>query len=370
MPADDFVVTPWHVEGNIDYDRLTRQFGTQKISQELLGRIREAAGEDHFMLRRGVFFSHRDLGRILDEYRRGNGFFLYTGRGPSGHTHIGHLVPWVFAKWLQDRFGASMYFQLTDDEKFFSKQGLSLGETRDLAYENALDFIALGFRPEKTRIIINTRDIRTLYPIAAEVAKRINFSNTKATFGFTGQTNIGMIFYTALQSAPCFMEDRPVLIPLGVDQDPHFRLTRDAAPRMGRPKPALIHNIMIPSLQGPGGKMSASDENGTIYTTDAPDTVRKKINRYAFSGGRPDVGEHRRLGGDPDVDVSYQYLRIFFEPDDSRLRAIHDDYKSGRMLTGELKAILIDRINEFLASHQERREAARDRLGEFLLQDK
>ena len=33
-----------------------------------------------------------------------------------------------------------------------------------------------------------------------------------------------MIFYTSLQSAPCFIEDKPVLIPLGVDQDPHFRL--------------------------------------------------------------------------------------------------------------------------------------------------
>ena len=58
-----------------------------------------------------------------------------------------------------------------------------------------------------------------------------------------------MIFYTSLQSAPCFIEDKPVLIPLGVDQDPHFRLTRDIAPKIGKPKPALIHNIMIPRLR-------------------------------------------------------------------------------------------------------------------------
>jgi len=370
MSAGDFVVTPWRVEGDIDYDKLIKRFGTEKISQALLDKIRDMAGEDHFMLRRGVFFSHRELGRVLDEYRRGNRFFLYTGRGPSGHTHIGHLVPWVFAKWLQDRFGVNMYFQLTDDEKFFSKQNLTLKETKDFAYENALDFIALGFKPERTKIIINTRDIQTLYPIASEVAKRINFSNTKATFGFAGETNIGMIFYTSLQSAPCFIEDGPVLIPLGVDQDPHFRLTRDVAPKIGRPKPALVHNIMIPSLHGPEGKMSASEENGTVYTTDAPDVVRRKINRYAFSGGQPDVDQHRRLGGNPDIDVSYQYLRIFFEPDDSRLRAIHDDYRSGKMLTGELKAILIDKMNGFLEAHREKREVARDRLEEFLLESR
>ncbi len=369
MSKDNFIVTPWHVEGKIDYDKLIKRFGTEKISNELLQRIEKIAGESHFMLRRGIFFSHRDLKRILDDYEKGNDFFLYTGRGPSGHTHIGHLVPWVFAKWLQDKFKTKMYFQLTDDEKFFSKPNLTLDETKKYAYENALDFIALGFKPENTKIIIDTENIQTLYPIAARVAKKINFSNTKAIFGFSNDTNIGMIFYTSLQSAPCFIENKPVLIPLGVDQDPHFRITRDVAPKIGKPKPALIHNIMIPALQGPGGKMSASEENTTIYTTDDADTVKKKINKYAFSGGQPDVEEHRKKGGNPDIDVSYQYLRIFFEPDDKKLKQIYDDYKSGKMLTGELKLILIEKINEFLKNHQEKREKARDQVKKFLFEN-
>ena len=178
-----------------------------------------------------------------------------------------------------------------------------------------------------------------------------------------------MIFYTSLQSAPCFIEDMPVLIPFGVDQDPHFRITRDIAPKINKPKPALIHNIMIPALGGPKGKMSASNENETIYTTDSPEAVKKKINKYAFSGGQPNVEEHRKKGGNPDIDVSYQYLRIFFEQDDKKLEQIHDDYKSGKMLTGELKQILIEKINKFLASHQEKREKARDQLDKFLLKD-
>ena len=369
MSVDDFVVTPWHVEGDIDYDKLIKQFGTEKISSELLKKITKITGEDHFMLRRGVFFSHRDLGNLLNQYEKGKKFFLYTGRGPSGHTHIGHLVPWVFAKWIQEKFDAKMYFQLTDDEKFFSKQNMSLEKTKEFAFENALDFIALGFKPENTKIIINTENIKTLYPIAAEVAKKINFSNTKAVFGFSNETNIGMIFYTSLQSAPCFIEDKPVLIPLGVDQDPHFRLTRDVAPKIGKQKPALIHNIMIPALQGPGGKMSASDDNGTIYTTDSPEIVKKKINKFAFSGGQPDIEEHRKKGGNPDIDVSFQYLRIFFEPDDNKLKQIYDDYKSGKMLTGELKSILIEKINGFLKIHQEKREKAKNQLSKFLLEN-
>ena len=202
--------------------------------------------------------------------------------------------------------------------------------------------------------------------ILSQGAKKINISNTKAAFGLSNDTNIGMIFYTSLQSAPCFIENRPVLIPLGVDQDPHFRITRDVAPKIGKLKPALIHNIMIPSLQGAGGKMSASDESTTIYTTDSPGTVKKKIRKYAFSGGQPDVEEHRRKGGNPDIDVSFQYLRMFFEPNDDKLEEIYKKYKSGEMLTSELKKITIEKINKFLAKHQKKLKSEEKKIEEFL----
>jgi tryptophanyl-tRNA synthetase len=127
---------------------------------------------------------------------------------------------------------------------------------------------------------------------------------------------------------------------------------------------------MIPALEGPGGKMSASSENGTVYTTDTPNVVKKKINKYAFSGGQPDIEQHRKIGGNPDIDVSYQYLRIFFEPDDNKLKSIYEDYKSGKMLTGELKAILIEKINAFLEVHQEKREKAKEQINEFLYENK
>jgi hypothetical protein len=45
----------------------------------------------HRFLRRGVFFSHRDLNLLLDMYERGEKFYLYTGRGPSRYIFI-HIV--------------------------------------------------------------------------------------------------------------------------------------------------------------------------------------------------------------------------------------------------------------------------------------
>jgi len=312
---------------------------------------------------------------LLREHDEGKPWALYTGRGPSGKTHLGHMLPWFFTKYLQDAFGVKLYFQITDDEKFLCKDSLSAKETHSLAYDNALDLIALGFDPKKTHIIVDTDYAKTLYRIAVQVAKRVTTSSAKAVFGFTNETNIGMVFWPAMQAAPCFLpsvlEGKPVrtLIPAAIDQDPYWRIARDVAPKLGYPKTAAIHSIFLPSLMGPGKMSTSIGEHATIFTTDTPKEVEQKIMKYAFSGGRSSIKEHREKGGDPDVDVSYQWLRILFEPDDSKLRKIHEDYKSGKMLTGELKQILIEKVNSFLAKHREAREKAKNRLDEFMLKD-
>jgi tryptophanyl-tRNA synthetase len=126
--------------------------------------------------------------------------------------------------------------------------------------------------------------------------------------------------------------------------------------------------MFLPPLGGVEGKMSASSASEqAIFTTDTPEMVKKKINKYAFSGGQTSVEEHRKKGGNPDVDVSFQYLRMLFEPDDRKLSQIYEDYKSGKLLTGELKAILIEKVNAFLKHHQAERVKAKSRVEKYFL---
>jgi len=80
--------------------------------------------------------------------------------------------------------------------------------------------------------------------------------------------------------------------------------------------------------------------------------------KYAFSGGQPTLEEHRKKGGNPDIDVAFQWLYILFEPDDKIIEKIREKYKSGKMLSGELKQILIDKINEFLKEHNKKKDKA------------
>jgi len=115
------------------------------------------------------------------------------------------MLPWFFTKWLQEKFRATLYFQITDDEKFLFKDFDNLEEATKVGYENILDIIAMGFDPKLTKIFLDTEYIRHLYPIAVEVAKRITFSTTQAVFGFENSNNIGEIFYTSIQAAPAFL---------------------------------------------------------------------------------------------------------------------------------------------------------------------
>jgi len=349
-------VTPWEVEGRIDYDKLIKEFGTKKIDDALRQRLERLAGESHVMLRRGFIFSHRDLDLVLDDYEKGEGFFLYTGRGPSGPMHIGHLLPLIFTKWLQDRFGVNLYIEITDDEKFLFKRELSWEDVSRYSVENALDIAAVGFDPNRTFIFRDSEYVGHCYPLLMKIAKKVTFSTAKAVFGFTNEANIGQIFYPAYQVVPTFFEKKRCLIPNAIDQDPYWRIQRDIAEGLGFKKTAAIHSKFIPPLQGTEGKMSSSIADTAIWLSDDEKTVSKKIMKYAFSGGQPTVEEHRRKGGNPDIDVPFQWLKLLFEPDDSKLKSIEDDYRSGRLLTGELKQLLIEKLNRFLTEHRERKE--------------
>ena len=316
MTGAAFTVTPWEVKGEIDYDKIIKEFGVQKIDDALLKRLSKLAPL-HLFLRRHLFFAHRDLDAVLNAHDKGHKVVLYTGRGPSGHTHLGHLVPWIFTRWLQKAFKAKLYFQMTDDEKFLVKD-LTLKQTNSYAKENALDLIALGFEPHDTKIIYDTEHIRELYPLALQIAKRTTFSTAKAVFGFDNSTNVGLSFYPAIQAAVAFYAQEKeggknvqCLIPCAIDQDPYWRIARDAAPYLGYQKPATILSKFLPGLSGPAGKMSASDESNAIYTTDSPDVARKKVMR-AFTGGQATVEEQRKKGGNPDICTVCQWLYLLF----------------------------------------------------------
>ena len=377
MPAAVAVeqqVTPWDVQGAvvdgqvqaIDYNKLIVQFGVQPITEALLARFEAVTGKaPHLFLRRGIFFAHRDLSRILDLYEQGKPFYLYTGRGPSNESmHLGHTIPFIFCKYLQDVFDVPLVIQLTDDEKFMFKEHLTLKECQGYAIENAKDIIAFGFNPAKTFIFMDSQYYGHMIECILHVQKALNVNQCSQVFGFNESSSVGKLSYPCAEIATAFpgafphlfgsRRDIPSFIPCAVDQDPYFRLARDIAPKLKYEKPACIFSSFFPALQGFQTKMSSSVDSSAIFLNDTAKKIKDKINKYAFSGGQVDIESHRRLGGNPDVDVAFQYLKFFFE-DDQELEELGRSYKEGKLLTGELKAKCIGVLQEFVQTFQSNR---------------
>ncbi len=371
---NDIIVTPWEVLGDLEdktYIKLIEKFGTQAISQELIEKIKKLTGEIHPLIKSQYFFSHRDMDWLLNKYENGEHFYLYTGRGPSGFIHLGHLLPWLFTKYLQDKFGAKLLFQITDDEKFLYNLGATKETISKYTSENILDIIAIGFNPDLTRIIIDTKHIHHLYPIATEIARKITFSTAKAVFGFTNTTNIGMIGFPSIQAAPCFLPSiiektpTPVLIPAAIDQDPYWRITRDIATKLGFYKPAQIHSKFLPSLSK-DSKMSSSRPETAILTTDEPEIVEKKV-LSSFTGGQATISLQKKLGGNADICPVYDYLKYFFDDEKESLER-YLRCKSGNLLCGECKSDLVNNTRDFIIEFQRKRDEAKDKVNDFMFE--
>jgi len=383
-PQTEQIITPWEVKGDedkgIDYNKLIDKFGCTKIDDKLIARFEKVTGKKaHHLIKRGIIYSHRDLNKILDYYEQGKQFYLYTGRGPSANSmHMGHLCPFLITKYLQETFNVPLVVQMTDDEKFLFKD-LTLEECMEMTRENVKDIISIGFDVNKTFIFSDMDYIsssKEFFSNIKRIEKSITFNQVKGAFGFSDSDNIGKIAYPAVQAAPSFSnsfpqifnsrDDIPCLIPCAIDQDPFFRITRDISQKLGYQKPSLIHSIFFPALQGVGSKMSSSDPNSNIILTDTAKQIKTKINKHAFSGGQATLELHKQLGGNCEKDISFQYLKFFLE-DDEELAKIEREYKSGEMLSGQLKAKLIEIIQKIVADIQERRANISDDLvNEFM----
>jgi len=321
------------------------------------------------LIRRGLYYSHREMNVVMDEYLKGENFYLFTGRGPSSESmHLGHLIPFILTKYFQDVFDAPCVIQIADDEKLFWKKNYTMSMLRQMGIENIKDIIAIGFKPEKTFIFSDFEYMGYLYPACCKIANNVQSNVVRKLFGFepNAPINVGKYIYPVVQAAPSFamcfkpqFQSRKMrcLVPCAIDQDPYFRMCRDAAKPCAQKKPTTIYAKMVPGLSGP--KMSASNANTVIFLNDDMKSVKKKL-MAAVSGGQDTVEEQRAKGAQNlEKDTAYQYLRFFMD-DDKKLEQIRKDYTSGKMLSGDVKKELCNVLIPMLEAFQKRRSQITD----------
>ncbi len=373
-------VTPWEVTSTagIDYLKLISQFGCQPIDGALISRFEQVTKvKAHPWLRRGIFFSHKDLDHVLNAYERGEEIYLYTGRGPSSESlHLGHMVPFMFTKYLQNALDAIVVIQMTDDEKYYFKESLSLEEANRLTRVNAKDIIACGFNPKKTWIFSNLETVGgSLYRNIVLVMKHTSGNLIHGIYGLDLNNSVGQFSWPCFQAAPAFstsfeniFKGRQVhcLVPMAIDQYPYFRMAREIAQKLGFIKPATIQSRFLPSLEHAHDKASSTGQKEVIFMNDSREAVAKKIREKAFSGGGMTKQEHIEKGANLSVDVPYHYL-LYFLDDDIELQNIAREYQAGRMMTSEIKKKATEVIWEVLREHQEARLLVTDEVVQLFM---
>ncbi|MEC8671711.1 MAG: tryptophan--tRNA ligase [Candidatus Thermoplasmatota archaeon] len=449
-------IDPWASKGIKNYDEICEKFGLEKIDSSKL------PNPTH-LHRRGIIFAHRDLDSVLNARKSGNSFGVLSGLMPSGQMHLGHKMVIDQAKWFQD-LGGDVTIAVADLEAHATR-GLSLEKCRKYAVEEYIsNYAGMGLNPEKTSIYFQS-ERSIVQKMGFTLGTKTNLSEMEAIYGFSGNTSLAHVQSPLVQAGDIVHPQldeygglRPIVVPVGIDQDPHIRLTRGMVSKtnwfnvnnnksgnltiglsiqdnnqeiMGirsdggidknqrkmiidraisainkagykeinsNPKHGTIDvkdantenraeiqyelltlerqlggmGLMQPSstyhqfaVGMTGGKMSSSQPETTIFLNDSMKSIEKKI-KASFSGGQSTIEEHRSKGGNPEIDVAYQYLRYFFEEDDNELNKIREEYISGELLTGEIKAICFDKATTWMKTHHELKDQNQHLVKDFL----
>ena len=451
---EEVSIDPWGSSQSTDYSKIIEKFGLSSMD----GVSIDSPSRLH---RRGVVFAHRDLDMTLRAKKSGDPFGVLTGLMPSGRMHLGHSMVIDQVNWFQEQ-GGDVTIAVADLESTATR-GISLAEGRKIAAEEYVSYYAaLGLDPEKTTVYFQS-ERSIVQKLGFQLGKRTNLSELEAIYGFDGSTNLAHVQAPLVQAGDILHPQldeygglRPIVVPVGIDQDPHLRLTRglasktnwfnvseakmglqvgvsvqednalimgvEANGRVNKERQKQVFSKIVSAIQGlgysdimsnpkhgtvnipsattrdkgpirmallelerrmggmgllapsstyhrfavgmTGDKMSSSKPKTTLFLSDDVVTAEKKIKK-SFSGGQATIEEHRRLGGDPDKDVAYQYMMYFFEEDDKFLEEINQGYRAGKILAGEMKQMCIERATEWLSNLSEKRDETAHTIDRF-----
>lgn len=406
-------INPWANQQTLDIQRLFSEFGIEPIDN-IIGMLPEVP----YFMKRGIVIGHRDYTPIAGCIRDGKPFHILTGFMPSGHPHLGHLMVMKEVVWHIQQ-GGNGFITIADREAH-AVRDTSWEKCREYGREYLACLYALGFEGET--YFQSRNDL--LKDLAFESSIRVNLSELQSIYGFSQETSLGHmmsvitqvadILYPQVESYPA-----PTVVPVGIDQDPHIRLTRGVAHKLrmftvedrgqyisvrskNAPPAALdmVHNryprskkyeghVDIPgsactevsavvreieiSFGGfgffspsstyhlfipglQGGKMSSSIPESTISFTEPDEIVKKKV-MAALTGGRATLAEQREQGGEPERCPLF-LLNLFHLVDgDPQLEELRTKCRSGQLMCGQCKKETAERVLSFIHDMQEKMAA-------------
>ncbi|MBS3175649.1 tryptophan--tRNA ligase [Candidatus Woesearchaeota archaeon] len=352
------IIDPWGQDLPEDYISLIQDFGLETFDPSLFP-------DPNRLMRRNIVFAGRDLKIIADCIKNKKPYYALSGIMPSSERiHFGSKMVVENLKYFQEH-GATHTFILVADLESASTRGVTLEEARERAKQFYIPaYIALGLDPKKTTFYFQSENKKVIQ-LAYEFSKKITLNEFRSVYGsadpgriMAAVTQVGDMLFPQLEKS------MPGIIPVGPDQDPHIRLARDIISRTKSshsfmPLAGLYHKYTR-SLDG-GLKMSKSNPESMIELPEDIATVKRKIMR-ALTGGRDTLEQHRKLGAVVEKCMVFDLLKQHLVEDDKELQKIYEEYKSGKMTSGEIKSLACEKMEHFMDTFTKNLEKARKHI--------
>ena len=357
------VLDPFGTSVIADYERLYKEFGIEPFNP-ILSKVPNPS----VYMRRGIVFGHRDFDRILNAMQKHEEFAVLSGIKPTGEFHLGTLMTAKEIIYFQQH-GAQTFYCIADIEAYEDNK-IPFEKSEKIAVDNVADLLALGFDPKRAYVYRQSKE-SNVKDLAIIFGRAVTLATMKAIYG---ERNIGLYLAALIQAGDIllpqleeFGRPKPTVIPVGVDQDPHIRFTRDLAQifykKYGFVLPSSTYHKLMKGLDG-SPKMSKRLMN---YFTlhDKPETIAERISN-AFTGGRATIKEQRELGGVPEICPVYEICMFHFVEDDTGIIKVYNDCKAGKLMCGEHKKQAIDIVSKFVREHQRKKKKFLDKAREIL----
>ncbi|MDA4126651.1 MAG: tryptophan--tRNA ligase [Thaumarchaeota archaeon] len=361
---------PWGTSTVKDYSRLQSEFGIEPVAP-LLPRFKKPSPH----LSRGIDFGQRDLGRIIDAVDKNKPYVVMSGIKPTGDFHLGTKMTADDMVYFQSLSKKGTVFYAVADVEAYADNGLSFEQTSKIATRNVADILALGLDPDRAVVYLQSEELKVMR-LGTVFSRGVTNNMLRAIYG---ERQIGLYLAALFQAGDILMPQlkelggpKPVLVPVGADQDPHIRLARDLAARYHEeygfiPPSAIYHRLML----GLGGsdKMSKRSATSLLTLDDTPRDATQKIS-HAFTGGRDTVEEQRRLGARADICPVYDLYRFHFAKDDEHVERVYHECTTGIRLCGECKQEVIGLVKTFLESHHKKRDSLMNDAKELMVKSR
>ncbi|MGA1822926.1 MAG: tryptophan--tRNA ligase [Thermoplasmatota archaeon] len=220
------MIDPWKSDVVEDYRKTMEEFGIDRFE---IGEMPEDPRPPR-LFNQGIVFGQRGFPAVNRRINRGDPFAIMTGLMPSGRMHLGHKMVIDQILYFQ-KFGARVFVGVADLEAYATRN-MSLENARELALESYIkNYLALGLGQDGLEIYFQSKR-REVKDLAVLLGRKVNLSTMRAIYGFTDQTNMAHMHAPLIQAGDILhpqikLGPIPVVVPVGIDQDPHMRLCRD-----------------------------------------------------------------------------------------------------------------------------------------------